>query len=357
MKLLALVPCIPDTSPGQRFRIEQWAPYLSREGIEIKFEPFETPHLNALLYAPGHLARKARLVVEALLNRVRRLKSVRQFDAVYIFREAALLGPALLERWIHRTGVPIVFDFDDAIFVPYLSPSNGLLSLLKCAGKARTSCRIAAHVMAGNRFLAEYASRYNPRVTVVPTTIDTEKYTVRSKPAATGPLTIGWTGSHSTVQHLDLLRKALCRLAERERFRLRVIGTGAYRLEGVEVESIRWTSETEVEDLRPIDIGIMPLPDNRWSQGKCGCKALQYMGLGIPVVCSPTGVNSQIILDGKNGMLAKSDEEWTEKLGMLLNSVELRSCLGAAGRSTVEKEYSTQSQIPKILRILNSVNR
>src|SRR5262249_48331671 len=161
----------------------------------------------------------------------------------------------------------IVFDFDDAVFVSYRSPSNGYLSYLKFAGKTKEICKLSAHVMAGNPYLAEYARQTNNHVTIVPTSIDTEKYLVRRDGPEPAVPVIGWTGSYSTVQHLDTLRAALQKLARSERFRLRVIGTPEYRLEGVEVEAMPWRSETEVEDLRPADIGIMPLPDDAWSKG------------------------------------------------------------------------------------------
>jgi len=271
-----------------------------------------------------------------------------------VFREAALLGPPFFERLVHRAGVPMIFDFDDAIFVPYVSPSNGYLSYLKFPSKTRTICRLASHVMAGNQYLADYAGKVNDNVTIIPTTIDTSKYSIEVKPA-NDPLVIGWSGSYSTVQHLDTIRGALQRLAGRHRFRLRVIGTPRFELEGVEVDAMSWRADTEVSDLRHIDIGIMPLPDDQWSRGKCGLKALQYMALGIPTVCSPVGVNSDIIRDAENGMIASTEDDWVEKLGSLLESPGLRDKLGAAGRTTVEKNYSAAVQAPRVYSIFESV--
>jgi glycosyltransferase involved in cell wall biosynthesis len=277
---------------------------------------------------------------------------------VYLLREAALLGPPLFERRLARSGVPLVFDFDDAVFIPYVSHSNGYLSYLKFPGKTRTTCRLAAHVMAGNDYLANYARAVNPRVTIVPTTIDTEKYTVQPRLESENDVpVIGWSGSYSTAQHLSTLRGALKQLAQRERFRLRVIGAPGYQIEGVDVEALPWRSESEVADLRPFDIGIMPLPDDKWSRGKCGLKALQYMALGVPTICSPVGVNSEIIRDGHNGLLASSDDEWVEKLTRLLRSPEERARLGRAGRQTVEERYSAAVQAPRVLEILESVVR
>jgi glycosyltransferase involved in cell wall biosynthesis len=357
MHILAVVPSLYDTSPGQRFRIEQWEPFLSERSVSITYAPFESKELHAILYKPRNLQRKVALLTSALNRRRSLLSSIRENDAVYLFREAALLGPPIFERKIHRSGVPLIFDFDDAIFVRYRSPSNGYLSYLKFAAKTKSICRMAAHVTVGNAYLASYARQFNSRVTIIPTTIDTNKYTVESnKPQPELPV-VGWTGSFSTVQHLDTLRGALRRLAQRERFRLRVIGTPTYEIEGVEVESLPWRAESELEDLKGIDIGIMPLPDESWSKGKCGLKALQFMALGLPTVCSPVGVNTTIVQDGKNGFIATTEDEWVEKLSQLLHSPQLRQQLGVAGRATVEERYSAAAQAPRFYQVLESVVR
>jgi glycosyltransferase involved in cell wall biosynthesis len=353
MRILAVVPNLYDTSPGQRFRIEQWDPLLRERGVEITYAPFECEELHRHLYKSGNLRPKVALVTRAVFRRWSLLKSIRNYDVAYIFREAALFGPPVFENRIYRAGVPIVFDFDDAIFLSYRSPSNGYLSYLKFATKTKSVCRIAAHVTVGNPHLAQFARQFNPNVTVIPTTIDTQKYRVERTDASSLPV-IGWTGSYSTVQHLDTLRSALRKLGEREKFMLRVIGTPQYKLEGLEVEAVPWRAETEIEDLRPVDIGVMPLPDDEWSKGKCGLKALQFMALGIPTVCSPVGVNTEIVHNGVNGMIAASEDEWIGALSSLLRSTELRARLGAAGRSTVEERYSAVSQVPRFHKVLES---
>ncbi|HEY0428214.1 MAG TPA: glycosyltransferase family 4 protein [Pyrinomonadaceae bacterium] len=355
MKVLAIVHGIYDTSPGQRYRIEQWEPLLQEKGVEITYAPFETEELRQILHQSGNTWQKFKAVAEGMNRRRRQIKSLAGYDLIYVFREAALLGPPWFERRFARSGIPMVFDFDDAIFQTYRSPSNGYLSYLKFPAKTGEICRLSAHVMVGNQYLADYAGEFNKNVTIVPTTIDTEKYTIAEKDSDAETLTVGWSGSFSTVQHLDTIRDVLQELAQAEKFRLRVIGSSAeYELPGVEVEAIKWRSETETEDLRSIDIGIMPLPDDLWSKGKCGAKALQYMALGIPTVCSPVGVNSTIIRDGENGFLADGKAEWIEKLKKLIHSAELRKKLGAAGRKTVEESYSAKSQAPRVFEIFQS---
>jgi glycosyltransferase involved in cell wall biosynthesis len=357
MRVLAIVPGIYDTSPGQRYRIEQWEPLLRERGVEITYEPFECKELHSVVHRPGLLGKKAQLVARSVVRRFEALKRVKDFDLVYIFREAALLGPPVFERMIYRSGVPVVFDFDDAIFVSYRSPSNGYLSYLKFANKTKTICRLSSHVMVGNPYLAEYAEQVNKNVTVIPTTIDTEKYQLLESGEGSGTPVIGWTGSFSTAQHLDTLRETLQKLATTESFRLRVIGATDYGIEGVQVDTIRWTSEREVQDLEGVDIGIMPLPDDNWTKGKCGLKALQFMALGIPTVLSPIGVNREIIQDNENGFHAANENEWIEKLTRLLRSRELRKRLGRAGRKTVEEKYSAVVQAPRVYEIFKSVLR
>ena len=130
--------------------------------------------------------------------------------------------------------------------------------------------------------------------------------------------------------------------------------TAVYKIDGVETEAMQWRSATELDDLRQMDIGLMPLPDENWSRGKCGLKALQYMALGIPTICSPVGVNSTIINDGENGFLADGKDEWIAKLKRLIHSAELRRKIGLAGRETVEKEYSAKVVAPRVLEVFRS---
>jgi glycosyltransferase involved in cell wall biosynthesis len=352
LRVLALVPSLYGTSPGQRFRMEQWAPRLAADGIDVEFSSFETPALRQVLYSSGNVSGKLAGTFRGFRTRVVDVGRASRYDLVYIFREAALLGPAVIERALAARHIPCVFDFDDAVFERYVSPSNGYLSYLKFPGKTRTVCRLARQVMAGNPYLASWAAQFADHVTVIPTTIDTDVYVPAGRPPSAGPLTIGWSGSYSTVQHLMVTAGPLAALATRRPFRLLVIGAPGHRVAGVETNAMAWRAETEVADLRQIDIGIMPLPDDRWSRGKCGLKALQYMALGIPTVCSPVGVNTEIVQHGENGLLADGPDEWVTTLGGLIDSASQRAALGAAGRRTVKQRYSTAVVVPRVVDVL-----
>jgi glycosyltransferase involved in cell wall biosynthesis len=353
VRVLAWVPQPFDTSPGQRFRIEQWDPHLRARGIDITYSPFASPELTTLLSLPGHVGAKALGVLRALTRRVAESRAAAKYDLLYVFREGALAGPALAERLVLRSGLPMVFDFDDAVWIRYVSPSNSYLSYLRCPGKTATLSRLARHVLAGNDYLKSYAERFNSSVSVVPTTVDTKRFAPPAARPGQRPV-IGWTGSFSTSRYLQLIKPALERLRRSHDFRFVVVGGAGFHAEGVDVEDRPWRSATEVQDLLDFNIGVMPLPDTEWERGKCGFKALVYMALGISAVASPVGVNSEIVQHGVNGLLASSPEEWESALGRLLADAELRRRLGQAGRATVESRYATSIHAPRVAAIFEA---
>lgn len=355
IRLLTLVPYPLNTAPGQRYRIEQWASYLNEEGIEVHFETFAGAALSRVLYHPGHYALKAWHTVQAWLRMARSVWRGADFDAVYLYREAALIGPAWLERLAQRRNACLIYDFDDAVWLHYVSPSNRHLSYLKVPGKTRAICRLAAAVTVGNEMLAEYARQYNPRVTVVPSTVSLREYRPRLQRCGGDPPVIGWTGSHSSARYLPLVERALQTLARTEHFRLLVVGLADYKLDGVTLEHRPWRAATEVADLWAMDVGIMPLSDDPWARGKCAMKAIQYMGVGIPAVVSPVGANRTVVEDGVTGFHASSIDQWVAALGRLLRDQELRSRMGVAARSRVEGEYSAEVQAPRVGALLRSL--
>jgi glycosyltransferase involved in cell wall biosynthesis len=360
LQVLALVPYPLREAPGQRYRIEQWAPYLSDWGIDVHFQPFADAELGRTLYQRGHYAAKALAMTRAWLGMIGPTWRSSGFDVVYIHREAALVGPAWLERLAHRRNPALVYDFDDAIWLRYVSPRNRYLAYLKAPGKTKTICRMASAITVGNETLAAFARRYNPAVTVVPSTVSLRAYRPRPQAPQARPdpiPAIGWTGSHSSVQYLRLVEGALQTLARRRRFRLVVIGVEDYALEGVDVECRPWREATEVEDLWSFDVGIMPLFDDPWASGKCAMKAIQYMGVGLPAVVSPVGANRDVVPDGACGFHASSADDWVSTLDRLLDSPVLRARLGEEARRRVEALFSAEVQAPRVADLLWSLNR
>ncbi len=349
MRVLALLPYPAGRVPGQRYRIEQWAPLLRQQGIEVVFSPFLDPAALDLLYQPGHSAAKALATLRGYLRRSVEALLPRLPEVLFVYREAALLGPAWLERLFARRR-PMVFDFDDAIYLLDTSPANAWARALKSPDKAAALCRLAHGVTVGNETLAVFARQHAARVTVIPSSIDTDLYRPPDRAPNRRPV-VGWTGSLTTLRYLEELLPALRRLRQTCDFELRVIG-GEVRADGLDVSCLPWRAQTEVADLATLDVGLMPLADDPWSRGKCGMKALQYMGLAIPAVVSPVGANTEIVRDGVNGFWAKSPEEWVDRLALLLRDSGLRKRLGQAARQTVEQEYSARVQAPLLARVL-----
>jgi glycosyltransferase involved in cell wall biosynthesis len=344
-------------APGQRFRIEQWAPWLELEHqIHVVLVPFESDRLSKILYRPGHLVQKAAWIAYDFARRVRTMIGVRGYDAVIIFREASLIGPALYERWVASTRVPVIYDFDDAIWMRQPGVKASIFSALHFYSKTSTICRIATAVTAGNSYLAAYARHQNPNVHVIPTSIETNDYKLDPEPPER-PFVVCWTGSTSTLVHFELARAPLEQLAARIPLVVKVICNRPPErpIEGAEMRFVPWSAETEAAEIADCHAGIMPLPDDEFSRGKCGLKALQYMAAGRPVVVSPVGVNREIVQHGQNGFIASSTEEFVTSLTQLANDPELRERMGREARRTVERDYSAREVARRFAEVVRSV--
>lgn len=343
VRLLALVQKGVGISPGQRYRLEQWAPHLrARHQIQIDFDAFESPRLTEVVYQPGRRLEKATLMLRDTWRRRTALGRARQYDGVIIYREMALLGPAIYERLLARQRLPIIVDFDDAIWMQGHGSVNGVFARLKFPGKTAAICRRSTVVTVGNQYLADWARSRSPQVFVVPTTIELARYPLQPELPSDQPFVIGWTGSHSTLIHLEGARRAIERLATRHRVVLRVICSRppAEPFRGVETQFVPWRDSGEAEEVGRCHVGIMPLPDDEFTRGKCGLKALQFMATGRPVIVSPVGVNRDIVQPDENGLIARTDDDWVSGFEALLSDPERRRRLGTAARRTVEVRYA-----------------
>lgn len=361
-RLLVLVSKPLGLAPGQRFRLEQWAPYLARDhGIELDFLPFESPRLTKILYEPGRFLEKTALILYDFLRRAGAVLKARRYDGAVVFREASLIGPAVYERLLVRSGTPIIFDFDDSIWSPAQlvtnKGSNGIFSHLHFFGKTSAICRIAAAVTPGNEFLAAYARKRNSNVTVVPTSIELADYPVQPELHDDVPFVVCWTGSNSTLAHFENARAALETLARRLPLEIRIIcnEAPARPIAGATTTFVRWTQEDEAREIGACHVGIMPLPDNEVTRGKCGLKALQYMATGRPVVVSPVGMNSDLVKHGVNGFLASTPEEFVDALVTLARDPALRRRMGQSARRTVEESYSSEAAAAIFARVVRQV--
>ncbi len=352
VRVLFIAPHRPNRSPAQRYRFEQYIPYLEQKGFVCKLAYLITAKEDKVFYAPGHLFTKAYLLIAYFLKRLLHVVQALQYDVVFIQREAYFMGGAFFETLFKWTGKKIIFDFDDAIWLPNVSEGNKKWLWLKSPQKTKSIIQLADRVIAGNNYLADYARSFNKAVEVIPSTIDRNIYVPAEHQANT--VVIGWSGSPTTVPYFELLIPVFTKLKQRfgEAISFTLLGDGNYFNEALQIKGISWTSENEVPTINTFDIGIMPMPDDEWSKGKCAMKGIQYMALGIATVMTGVGMNKEVIQDGVNGFLANSSEEWEEKLSRLIQDADLRKRLGAAGKETIYERYTIQSRLSQFERLL-----
>lgn len=305
-----------------------------------------------VLYTKGNVVKKLAGFIRGWLRRSVMLVSLRPYDVVFIHREAAPVGPPVIEWLISKVWQKkIIYDFDDAIWLSNVSTNNSLASTLKWHRKVASICKWSWKISCGNNYLAEYARRYNTNVTVIPTTIDIDYHVQVDRGPVSKPV-IGWTGSQSTNQYLQMLDGVLFELIKRCDFDFIVISDQPPAMKFPH-RFIKWSREKEIEDLSQIAIGVMPLPDNEWSKGKCGFKLIQYLSNGSPAVASPVGVNTEIILHDETGLLANTMEEWSSALETLVKHETFREQLGQAGRNHILQHYSVASQQARYLALFH----
>ncbi len=352
MNILFVIPYPLKQAPSQRFRFEQYIDFINKNNIKTDFAPFLNSETWQIFYKPGAIFQKTIGIIKGVLNRFLLLSQLHKYNLIFIHREACPIGPAFFEFiYKHIFKKKIIFDFDDAIWLHDVSEANGKLGWLKKPKKTENIIKYATLISAGNNYLANYAENFNSNVRIIPTTIDTDYH--QKKPINKSSITIGWTGTATTIKHFELAFPVLQKLKTKygERINIMLISNKPAQKAPFEIEFKPWNKETEIEDLCNFDIGIMPLPDDKWAKGKCGFKGLQYMSLEIATIMSPVGVNCEIINNGINGFLADSEEEWFEKLSLLIESESLRQEFGKKARETILKSFSVESQKNTYLKI------
>ncbi len=321
--------------PSSRFRLRQYISRLAEHGVDVKeLMPFS----DKTYYFPGPF--KA-------FNRISALFRSRDSDVVWISR-GFVEGYETFERVLKR---PRVLDVDDAV---WLRGPFGLFTMPDIA-------RAMDAVIAGNSYLAEYFGKYCKDVHVVPTAIDLDRYTLRPEPANEEgeKFVIGWTGSSSNFKYLDSIEPALARfIGEHDGAEFILIADRRWEHRLLPPERVRfvpWSVEEEVRVLHSMSVGIMPLADDKWAQGKCAFKMLQYMGVGLPVIVSPVGMNRDVLEKGDIGLAASTEEEWYEALVSLYKDRLLGVKLGSEGRKVVEKFYNADIVARDLAEIFKSL--
>ncbi|HNP82480.1 MAG TPA: glycosyltransferase family 4 protein [Nitrospira sp.] len=332
--------------PSSRYRVFQFLPHFQAAGIGCRVEAlFGETYFSILKVHPRALRTLLKIpyVLICFLRRLWTLLTLGKRDLIVIEGQLFPYAPPLAERLLRWCRYRVAIEMDDAI---YLTPGH--------EKKIPALLSMATGAIVGNDRLAAYAKQFSPRVCVVPTVVDTERFkpdstrSTGSSAQNSDAITIVWIGLAYNLKYLDVLAPALRALQSRFRLTLRVVCSRPPHMPGVEIEFRPWDFQREVADLQDATIGVMPLEDTEWARGKCGLKLLQYLAVGVPSVASPVGVNRDIIANGENGFLAATEQEWYERLETLCRQPQLRARMGQAGRRTVEEQYSLAVWGPRL---------
>lgn len=359
MKVLALA-SYPIEAAATRYRLYQFVDPLAERGITLDVRPFLDSQQFKEFYKRAGFGRKALGLMRSALSRLGDIWAASDADVLLVQREAMMFGPPLIEWLATRLArCPMVLDLDDATYVSYTSPTYGRFgSALKWFGKTDDLIRWAKVVTCGNRFIAEYATDKGTRAVVIPTVVDTDRFRPLADATAREPVVLGWIGTHSTFPYLKSIFPALQELARTHPFKLKIVGAGdqSSELDGVEVESLAWSLEREIEDFQSFDIGLYPIDIDQygreWASGKSGFKAIQYMAVGIPYVATPIAACAEIGEAGITHLFATTHEEWRETLAKLISEMGLRRRMGEAGRRHALEHYTVAAQADKLSQAL-----
>ncbi len=342
---------------GVRYRAVKFAERLRGEGHECTLCLPSSVGLWRALYANRPRPLKVLYLLAVLLTRLAQLRHVFSADAVFIKGPLFPYGPPLLERLTGWLNPRILFDVDDAMWEPPAFVRSPFLGAVDY-GWARKMTRIARHAIAGNSTIANYLRGCGGcGVTIIPTCIDMDRHTLKGygDKAPDAPVILGWTGIRDNLGYLDAVQEAVRELSGTRRIELLVVSDGEYHPGGVPTRNVPWTPENEIAVLQEADIGLMPLVDTPRARGKCAFKALQFMGVGTPVVLSPVGMNADVVEQGVSGFCAATTEEWRNALQQLVDDVTLRERMGRAARDRVAQRYSFDAHMPRFRAVMEAV--
>lgn len=352
----------PNSAAATRLRFTQFFRYLEREGISCELVSFLSEPLFRDLYRSQSVAAMGARLALRTARYLAGLPAMRRADVVVVQRNAMLFGPPIAEWLIARAlRIPLIYDFDEAIWLTDQSVRWGRwTSMLKFRDKTRQIIGMARHVIVGNGHVRDYVLQYRRAedITVIPMVVDVDEFRPVPRDEARRPLVVGWVGTHSTARYLGMIAEPLAACARRHDVRLKVVGASpGFRLPGIEVENKEWRLDQEVADFQHLDIGVYPVTDDEWGRGKSGLKPVSYMGCEVPCISSPVGGVNEFLVDGVNGLFARTPEEWESAFERLLSDAALRRRLGAAGRRTVVEGYSVQVHAPRFAEVIRSTAR
>jgi glycosyltransferase involved in cell wall biosynthesis len=336
---------------SSRLRSYQYKKLLETNGYNCYFLPL---HPNKYLDKLYNNRLKFPYALVSYVKRFIFLFSIKKTDLLIIEKELFPYFPPIFEYFLSVFNYRYIVDYDDAVFHNYDNSQYFLIRMF-LKNKIPKVMKYASHVIVGSEYIKKFAlNRGITNVTKIPTVIDKDKYFF--EPKHSEGLIIGWIGTPYTSMFLNKIMPILETLFKKYQAKTVLVGAHKHDFLSEFVECLNWDELTEVSKIQKFDIGIMPLNDGKFEKGKCGYKLIQYMACGIPVVASGVGENHIIVDSGVNGFIANSNQEWFNFLEKLIKNKNLRYDFGQNGIKKVNNFYTLDSQINKIVRIINQVN-
>lgn len=346
----------PVDGASSRYRVFQYVPHLERLGVQCTVQSFMDSVMYRMTLQSGHTLKKVWATTKAVLARLDALSKWRNYDVIYMQRELFPFGPPVVERFLKKRGAVILFDYDDALFIKKPSRYNPIATLLRSPEKTRDMFKIADCTVAGNNWLRDNALAEGGKAVTFEVAEDTTRYHEQAEVNRDQPITIGWLGSPTTVKYLKLIQDPLQKLASRyPDVRWEIIGGNEFTMDGVPWVNTAWSLEGEVAGLARFDIGLMPLPQDEWSNGKSGGKARTYMAAGVVPVCAAIGYNLELIRHGETGFLCKEGEDWYRVLSALIEEEAQRKRVSESAKADVEARFAPEKQAREMVDLFYDV--
>ena len=341
MKRICVFSLYADKGASSQYRM-----YIYREKLEKRFEVKWFYFWNNE-YVTKYMRNKKKYIIQIIVQYIR-ASIVRWVQLNFIAPKADIIFlqkaciPKLKNHFLNKAkskGVKIIFDVDDAIYLNGRDNSDDI-------------AKISDLIICGNKTLQAHYEMVNKRCVVLPTIENTLLYrpywhdTFEKK-------NIGWIGSKTTVENLEIIVKPLNKVIARHpevNFYIISDDDSGYVKRITNAHLIQWNKQTYIEELSKLSIGIMPLKDTEFNRGKCGFKLIQYLNMKKPVIGSGVGVNTAII-DG-NGIIANTEDEWEEAFERILfNRSEYCRYIKNI-ESVFFKEYHFETVSEKLLNLL-----
>ncbi len=358
-KILFICPYPKGVQAGQRFKYEQYFDLFQSNNFDIKVSSFMSFQLWKIIYQPGNLLKKIFYTLFGYYKRIKEIKNLSNYDAVYIFMWVVPLGGNFFEKIYLNKSKKVIYDIEDNILINFKKKDN-LVAFLRSEYKIKYLIKNSDYLITSSPMLSDICKTISNKsfnIEYISASISLNRYLPTKNHVNKDSITIGWTGTHSSRDYLDIIKNVLIKVVQNNpNIKIKIISNFNYQIKNLKLKNTKWNKKTEIEDLLDIDIGIYPLTTDKWVAGKSGLKAIQFMALGIPVVATNIAMNKKIIQNMKNGILVNNnDNEWIDAINLLVEDYNLRNKIGIASRKTVAENYSTNIIGDKYLKILNSL--